>query len=204
MACQARKEAIDAPDGVESGSLRPQSIFHLRVVGRDDPNYWLFLEIPARSKLLDLDYFLRAIWLECCGHLSSFDIDEETFFSTVMEPGDKSMKYALEKVMAPGMTVEYMYDFGSSTELLITVMSARIGNITGKKVDILARNDPPDMRCSLCGKTATFICSECSCSDAVWLCDECGKDHKCGTDMLLPVVNSPRVGVCAFEGGYYD
>lgn len=36
--------------------------------------YWLYLEMPARATLTDLDGFLRDIWLECCGHLSAFDI----------------------------------------------------------------------------------------------------------------------------------
>lgn len=30
------------------------------------------------------------------------------------------------------------------------------------------------------------------------------KTHECGEDMLLPVVNSPRVGMCDYTGGYYD
>jgi len=30
--------------------------------------------MPARATLTDLDGFLRDIWLECCGHLSAFDI----------------------------------------------------------------------------------------------------------------------------------
>jgi len=33
-----------------------------------------------------------------------------------------------------------------------------------------------------------------------WLCDECAPKHKCGEDMLLPVVNSPRVGKCGYTG----
>ncbi len=36
--------------------------------------------------------------------------------------------------------------------------------------------------------------------DAGWLCDSCAEDHKCGEDMLLPVVNSPRTGVCGYTG----
>ena len=33
-----------------------------------------------------------------------------------------------------------------------------------------------------------------------WVCDECAPKHKCGEDMLLPVVNSPRVGMCGYTG----
>jgi hypothetical protein len=36
--------------------------------------------------------------------------------------------------------------------------------------------------------------------DEGWLCDECAVGHECGEEMLLPVVNSPRVGVCGYVG----
>jgi len=32
------------------------------------------------------------------------------------------------------------------------------------------------------------------------LCDECAKQHACGMDMLLDVVDSPRVGECGYTG----
>ena len=33
-----------------------------------------------------------------------------------------------------------------------------------------------------------------------WLCQSCADEHECGEDMLLPVVNSPRTGVCGYAG----
>ncbi|MDD4580331.1 MAG: hypothetical protein PHF80_06615 [Methanothrix sp.] len=47
-------------------------------------------------------------------------------------------------------------------------------------------------------------CCVCSGESTGRVCDECGKTHECGEDMLLPVVNSPRVGMCDYTGGYYD
>jgi len=168
--------------------------------------YWLHIEIPAKATLEELDSFLRAIWLECCGHLSSFEISGESFISEPFEPGDRSMVIALEKVMAPGMKFEYIYDFGTSTELLIKVISARVGRAPSDKgpVRIMARNDPPELKCDVCGKPATGVCCVCSDEDTGRVCEECGKSHECGEDMLLPVVNSPRVGMCDYTGGYYD
>lgn len=32
------------------------------------------------------------------------------------------------------------------------------------------------------------------------LCDTCAESYECGEEMLLPVVNSPRVGMCAYDG----
>ena len=137
--------------------------------------YWLHIEIPAKATLEDLDSFLRAIWLECCGHLSSFEIAGESFISEKIEPGDRSMNIALEKVMAPGMKFEYIYDFGTSTELSIKVISARKGLAQGKEVRIMARNDPPEINCDVCGKPATGICCVCSDEDTGRVCEECGK-----------------------------
>jgi hypothetical protein len=62
------------------------------------------------------------------------------------------MKVALGKVISPGMKFEHIYDFGTSTELSLKFVSAREGFAQNKAVGILARNDPPDIRCQ-CGKT---------------------------------------------------
>jgi hypothetical protein len=202
--CAVRKKENDTLEAKGSGRGRKRTLFHLKVEAQYLSMYWLHIGIPARATLEDLDQFLRAIWLECCGHLSSFEIGGETFISEVMEPGDRSMKVALDKVMALGMKFEHIYDFGTSTELLITVVSSREGLVRDKAVRILARNDPPDIRCDVCGKPATGICCACSDLDTGRVCDECGKKHECGEDMLLPVVNSPRAGMCDYTGGYYD
>jgi hypothetical protein len=204
-ACQVRKAETEGPSGKGSGRGRAKTIFHLQVVGLYQPMYWLHIEIPAKATLEDLDRFLRAVWLECCGHLSSFEIAGESFISEKIEPSDRSMAVALEKVMAPGMKFEYIYDFGTSTELLLKVISAREGLAQDKDaVRIMARNEPPEIKCDVCGKPATGVCCQCVYEDSGWLCDECGKIHECGEDMLLPVVNSPRVGMCDYTGGYYD
>lgn len=37
------------------------------------------------------------------------------------------------------------------------------------------------------------------------MCEDCEETHECGTEMLLPVCNSPRCGVCGYEGSsIYD
>lgn len=35
-----------------------------------------------------------------------------------------------------------------------------------------------------------------------WLCESCAKNHECDEDMFLPVLNSPRTGVCGYTGSY--
>jgi len=34
------------------------------------PLFWIYIEINGSSELKDLDEFLRATWLKCCGHMS--------------------------------------------------------------------------------------------------------------------------------------
>jgi hypothetical protein len=119
-------------------------------------------------------------------------------FSIGREEVKKSKK--LEFVLHPEMRLIYEYDFGSTTELTLKVVSEVKSNIKTGDLEILARNDPPQIKCSNCDHLATRICTECIYEGAGWLCDDCAEDHKCGEDMLLPVVNSPRTGVCGYVG----
>lgn len=203
-ACKARAKGNDsaATKGAAKGSAL-RTVYHLQVEGIYQPMYWMHIEIPENATLKDLDDFLRETWLECCGHLSSFEIEGSTFYSERMEPGDRSMRVALGKVVAPGTKFEHIYDFGTSTELSLKVLSLREGLARDKDVRVLARNDPPDIRCQSCGRPATAVC--CQCNEGLgWFCEECVAKHKCGEDMLLPVVNSPRVGMCGYTGTPYE
>ena len=185
-------------------------IFHLVVEGRGQPEYWIHLAVPAQAKLTHLDSFLRDIWLECCGHLSAFNIggvsyssdasDADSFGLDFGDEGDESMDIALEKVLSPQIKFLYEYDFGTTTELALKVVSVYEGTVKGKEIQLLARNDPPVIMCDSCGKVAVQICSECVFDGEGWLCDECAPKHECGEEMCLPVVNSPRVGMCGYCG----
>ena len=181
---------------------RSERLFHLIVEGRYQSQYWMHLEVPAKATLADLDGFLRYTWLECCGHLSAFRIGATSYTSAAFdEMDDQSMDVKLERVVMPGAKFFHEYDFGTTTELSLKLVSEREGNVRGKVggTRLLARNDAPLIPCT-CGKAATQVCASCGWSDEGWLCDDCGEEHECGAEMLLPVVNSPRVGVCGYTG----
>ena len=129
--CKARAEENDksAIKGATKGSAS-RTILHLLVEGLYLPMYWMHIEIPANATLQDLDDFLRQIWLECCGHLSSFEIGGSTFISEKMEPDDRSMRIALGKVIVPEIKFEHVYDFGTPTELSLRLVSEREGTGT--------------------------------------------------------------------------
>ena len=176
----------------KKGETRTQPFFHILARGCSFPEYWLHLKTLSNARLSDLDQFLREIWLECCGHMSAFSFGRE----------ELPMGKKLKDVLQPGMELFYEYDFGSTTELSIRAIAQYEGAIEkGKKIEVLARNEPPEIICEECGRNpAAQICTECQWDEGGWLCQKCVKKHECGEDMMLPVVNSPRTGVCGYTG----
>ena len=202
QACQARQEVIRAK---ESSSGRKHKLYHLRVSGSYLPEYWMHIEIPAGSTLYDLDDFLRAVWLECCGHLSMFRIGEQRYVSFPLDvydwnwdfPEDKEMNAELGKVLEPGTEFGHEYDFGTTTYLKIRVIDLRRGTLNiNNGIEIMARNNAPDFRCEICEKTATRVCVM---EEYRTMCAECGDEYGCA-EYWLPIVNSPRVGECGYTG----
>jgi hypothetical protein len=163
----------------------------------------MHLLVRADASLMELDRFLRAIWLECCGHLSAFTIHGDRYASDPIEDLDEEdMDATIREVLSPGAEFLHEYDYGSTTELALKVVSEYTGRPSSGEapVQLLARNEPPPLACGVCGRPATHVCTQCIDLGEGWLCDECAQDHECGEEMLLPVVNSPRVGICGYTG----
>ncbi len=201
-ACEQRA-AIQAEAGSHQ-KARQTRTFHLVVAGYRLPMYWMHLEVSAGTTLATLDRFLRDTWLECCGHLSAFEIGGVRYTVDAglydWDTGGKNMQVRLDKVLKPGQTYSYEYDFGSTTELTVKVISEQEVEAQKKAIQILARNNLPLVPCDVCGEPATTTCSQCVYEDKGCLCDACAKGHECGEEMLLPMVNSPRAGVCGYTG----
>ncbi len=178
--------------GLKEGQFVSQKIFLIQVegYGLSGDNYWIYLAALGNASLTNLDTLLRGLWVECCGHLSAFYIGKQEL--------GKSKK--LEHFLTPGDKFVYEYDFGTTTELKLTVMGVMEGFLKKGKVQVLARNDAPFIQCSHCDKPATEICTECIYDGQGWLCNECARKHKCDEDRRLPLVNSPRTGVCGYTG----
>jgi len=203
--CNGKKDA--AKRASQKRQPRQTGIFHLVVEGRFQPAYWLHLQIRSDSTLRDLDDFLRGIWLECCGHLSAFKIEEKTYLSHLSEnslfgwgpePQEYKMDVKLGQVLRPKMKFFHEYDFGTTTELSLRVLSCQQGRMQ-ERIRLMARNEPPPILCEICGAKADSVCTECIWAKSAWLCKKCAKKHE-HDDMLLPVVNSPRVGQCGYTG----
>lgn len=179
-------------------------LYHIKAQS-PTPVFWLHFEVESNANLGIVDQFLRDIWLECCGHLSSFTIGEQRYSLQPMEttfrgPPEKPLDIPVDEVLRDGTSFEYVYDFGSSTHLDLKVMDTRMGPEPEQSVRLLARNEKPDFRCDECGEPATRICP--FCWENNLFCDGCATEHPCRDDIgsLLPLVNSPRSGVCGYTG----
>ena len=112
-------------------------------------------------------------------------------------------------VLSKGMKLQYDYDFGSTTSLQLTVTDEYPAK-ADEQIVLLSRNEPLEILCEICGKVpAVQLCSVCMGQEASAFCKKCAKQHaKTCSDFAdyaaMPIVNSPRMGVCAYEGGSID
>ena len=167
-----------------------QKCYLLMVEGAYAKDYWLYVDVPVAAALSAVDAFLRAIWLECCGHMSEFS-----------GPGRATVgKQRKLGTLSVGDKLSHQYDFGTTTETIVTIVGETTRKTQKESVRLLARNIPPAFSCASCGEPATAICTECVYdSDNPFFCKTCGEAHE-HDDMLLPVTNSPRMGECGYEG----
>ncbi|WP_044266160.1 hypothetical protein [Bacteroides timonensis] len=193
--------------------------------------YFLSLWVDGETKMKDIDAFLRDIWLECCGHLSAFRNPKKRMsggwdyfeamalmeqgrvkeYEKLMEncAGEIPMDRKVKNVFCKGLKLEYEYDFGSSTELIVEIV-AEYSVKADDKIVLLSRNEPIGWLCEKCGKAkATLICTVCVGNEESMFCGKCAKKHAKECEdfadyAAMPIVNSPRMGVCAYEGGCID
>jgi hypothetical protein len=174
----------------ETGS--PQPLVVLRFAPAGAPRYWLVIEAKADAQLGHVDALLRQLWLECCGHMSAFRVGRRELAMTTAT----AIAFA-----GAASKVEYEYDFGSTTALIGELVGKRHGSIGRASVRLLARNEPLVWPCGDCQAPATVACPYCIDSGDGLFCDAHADAHEhAGEEVYLPVVNSPRMGVCGYTG----
>jgi hypothetical protein len=195
----------------------------LRISGTHRDDYWIHTLVDRETTLATLDSFLRDFWVECCHHLSTFQIGGVDYNND--NPGGhesesqrgRSMDTSLGAVIDRHTAEEfsYVYDWGSSTHLTLSIVET--GNWVLSTIDsdseedvstghegllLLTRNEQPHRECASCGESADRICQGCLVRrgpDAFY-CEACADDHECERPQFMPVVNSPRSGVCGYTG----
>ena len=207
QSCRENNRGGDGGSGRRAGRRRQG--FHLTVEGLDRPQYWMHMEIAGNAPLWALDHFLRRTWLECCGHMSGFVIRGRNHFledrGIWADLYDMDMEVTLKETLRPGMKFIHEYDFGSTTELALRVISEGNISVDHRGIRVLAQNDAPEIPCANCDALAAKICTECFWGQGgSFYCDRCARLHTAESpsheEMFLPVVNSPRLGECAYTG----
>jgi len=172
------------------------TVFHLYIRAAE---MFLHVLVKGEASFKHLDAFLRKIWMECCGHLSQF------------YQGDSKIGLIrkFDQVLVPGLKLEYDYDFGSTTSVSLQVVGSYKTNLK-ENVLLLSRNEPLQIMGYKCEKKpATAICTIHIEEDEGFYCDTCAAKHEEECEDFadyanMPVVNSPRMGVCGYTGGAID
>lgn len=192
--CAARQQANTAASQ-QSGIAQP--LYHLLVADAYLPDFRLHLEMNSGAKLQDMDWYLRAIWLECCNHLSQFSIGG-------WRSEEIAMSRKIEKVFATAVELTHIYDFGTSSITMIKMVGSRQGApLTGNPIYLMARNKMPPAECRECGEPADWYCADCLVVRGEWieLCETPCADHDHDEyGGPKPLINSPRLGMCGYEG----
>lgn len=183
----------------------------ISVCARHAPaDYWAHLEVPGDATLHALDGYLRELWLECCGHLSQFEIRGRTYalgadlFDGGADPfgdfDDASMDVDIGDVLSPGQEARHIYDMGSTTELVVRCLEERADGgdgdhpaagpkrATAHRLRGVRSAGDDHLRRMPLGRSRH-------------LCGACASEHACDDEMYLPLTNSPRSGVCGYVGG---
>lgn len=194
--CRERKAVMKR----KTNQRRPvyqAEVYYLRAEATDWPEFWLDLEVRGEAQLQDLDDYLRAIWLECCGHMSAFTLGgwgtpqlaKEGFVGDVFRHRAK---------------IRHVYDFGTESWTTLKRISVRQGQTaTLRPISLMVRNQLPKVVCLECGAPAQWLCSECvvEADRMGFLCARHRKTHPHDNyGAPLKVVNSPRLGLCGYTG----
>ena len=95
------------------------------------------------------------------------------------------------------------YDFGDTTETIITVAGRTRREPQKAAVRLLARNIPPLIPCSRCGAPAAYVSTDNYIykHKEPFLCKACARESEI-EEFSLPVTNSPRIGICGYCGDF--
>lgn len=200
---QMREHITECVKNAQHGHGEDNLILH--IADRDDADYWMEAAVKKDATLMQLDQFLRDVWLDSehnsmavCGGTEYYCADAAAF-------GGRSMNVRIFKHMAVGTQMLYEYDFEHTTRLVIDVLGEFKAEKRHKKAIQIARNIQPKYACVKCGRKAEFTAArdgEPIAQKAY--CTECGGMDEGIKDTLLPILNSPRCGMNGYGAWMKD
>jgi len=175
--------------------------FLIRIMGKHNKKYWLYILASPEATLQDLDSFLRDVWLECCNHLSSFTIGLVSFSS---DGADEDMCFYLKDLLQPGDESIYQYDFGSTTTLRVSLLRAVPIHSPEEPIVLLGQNSKAHHVCMYCKEEADYSFRRKKTAEILYFCSRCLENQGIDEEICSPLSNSPRAGVCDCMKGDVD
>jgi hypothetical protein len=195
VTCAERRARVSEADGT---SAHRELLFLMEIRDASTGWFWLFLEVSGDATMGVIDKYLRAIWLECCGHSSQW------FVGAAWSGRKVAMTARAASVFRDRVELSHVYDSGDTTVTKARIIGTRSGvTTTGRPISLMARNGAPMIQCNQCDRPAEWLCLQCVHEDGNdgGLCGIHRESHPHEDyGHPLPVVNSPRMGICGYEG----
>ena len=172
--------------------------------------YSMFAIFGTKCKFSHIDNFLKNKWCTCCEHIATLD---------VFEKGDEPQNHKSVKFNTRISKYEYAnqfcysYDLGSTTTIYFRILKKLDGvepnyNLnpnynsntnpnSNTNIELIYQNEPFVLKCK--------NLKTCKSKEAIYiyfgdlLCNECKLNIK-DSKYLQNIVNSPRTGVCVYNG----
>ena len=202
----------------------------LSIRARERPR-WLELGVRCDTTLHELDRFLRGVSLECCGHLSHFEIGDDIYSLAVRAHGrtgspvvahgeDHQCGHTPARQIRVRARLRQSHRADSRTPRRLRGAGAGgqpFAAVARREIVILARNNPLQA-CLRCGGPANWRVApeydefeeydeglyddegilSLDDLDPITFCEECAP----AAGDLVPLPNSPRVGVNCYDNIY--
>ena len=175
--------------------------FLIQIVSKYNKKFWLTILASPEATLKDLDFFIRDVWVECCGHLSHFEIGRVYFSSDGV---DEDMYVYIKDVLQPGDECLYKYDFGSATLLRVTVLRTIPVLPQDRHIVLLGQNSRAHHVCTICKEEADYAYKRNRTTKTQYFCSSCLESNGIDDEYCSYLTNSPRAGVCNCTKGDKD
>lgn len=180
--------------------------FVIRVEDFHSKMFWLLVLARNDATLSDLDCLLRDVWVECCGHLSAFNIYGRRFsshsdYDDFDEDEESGLSVPLDEVIGPDSTFTYEYDFGSTTKLKLSVVGLSPVTPKNSSLILIARNNRLEIPCYFCKGKGEYLATDWPDEPyQIIICRDCTKKNveDLEPECMMVFPNSPRAGVCGY------